>query len=174
MSIAKQVGENSKCMSRKIGAVIVKNKCVVSIGYNGPVRGAIHCDKRNHCLPRGVKKVIGNEIRDICPRRIAGFKSGEGNQYCLAGHAERNAIVQSAMNGISTLGTSMYCWCPLPCLHCTICIINAGISDVYYFEGPDYDEGSRILFNEVGVNLHLMKDWYVYIILYFDDAFIFC
>ena len=157
MSIAKQVGQNSKCMSRKIGVVIVKNNCVVSTGYNGPVRGSLHCDKRNYCLPPGVEEVNEYEERFLCPRRIAGLKPGQGNEYCLAGHAERNAIVQAAMNGISTMGTKMYCYCPLPCVQCTICIINSGIKDVYYFEGLDYDEGSRILFNETGVNLHCLS-----------------
>lgn len=151
MSIARQASERSKCLSRKFGAVIVKNKCVVSMGYNGPARGTKHCSERLYGLPAGILP-----DKNICPRRLAGFPSGKGLEFCTAGHAERNAIAQSAMNGISTLGSELYTWSPLPCKECAISIINAGIKKVYYIEN-DYDELARHIFEDAGIALECVK-----------------
>ncbi len=149
MSIARQAAAKSKCMSRNFGAVIVKNRCVVSMGYNGPARGTSHCDIRKYGLPEG----IAGDKRSECPRRLANLPSGQGLEYCTAGHAERNAIAQAAMNGISTLGAELYTWSPLPCKECAIMIINSGIKKVYYLSGDDYDNVARKLFIEAGVDL---------------------
>jgi dCMP deaminase len=153
MSIAKQASMRSKCLSRKFGAVIVKNKCVVSMGYNGPARGTEHCDVREYGLPPGVSA----EKRSVCPRKLGGFKSGEGIEYCVAGHAERNAIAQAAMNGISTFGAELYTYSPLPCKECAISIVNAGIVKVIHIKG-DYDSLARIIFNEAGIELDSVED----------------
>lgn len=153
MSIARQASMRSKCLSRSFGAVIVRNKCVVSMGYNGPARGASHCSIRTYGLPPGVT----GEPRDMCPRRLGGLKSGEGIEYCVAGHAERNAISQAAMNGISTFGAELYTYSPLPCKECAISIINAGIMKVVHIEG-DYDSLARHIFVEAGIQLESIKD----------------
>lgn len=149
MSLAKQAAGRSKCLSRKFGAVIVKNKCVVSMGYNGPARGATHCDMRTYGLPPGVPP----PPRARCPRRMAGFKSGEGLEYCVAGHAERNAIAHAAMNGIITIDSVLYTFSPLPCKECAISIVNAGISKVVHLDRLDYDAIARRIFQEAGVEL---------------------
>lgn len=153
MSIAKQASLRSKCLSRQFGAIIVKNKCVVSMGYNGPARGASHCNTRNYGLPPDVS----HEKREICPRKLGGLKSGEGIEFCVAGHAERNAIAQAAMNGISTYGAELYTYSPLPCKECAISIINSGIIRVVHIEG-DYDNLARHIFNEAGIKLESIKD----------------
>jgi dCMP deaminase len=155
MSLAKQASMRSKCLSRKFGAVIVKNKCVVSMGYNGPARGTSHCDVRAYGIPPGVS----GEKRSECPRRAGGFKSGEGLEFCVAGHAERNAIAQAAMNGISTFGADLYTFSPLPCKECAISIINAGIIRVVHLEG-DYDTMARPIFGEAGIILEALPDIY--------------
>lgn len=153
MSLARQASMRSKCLSRQFGAVIVKNKCVVSMGYNGPARGTSHCSTRTYGLPPGVDAGPRSE----CPRKLGGFGSGKGIEFCVAGHAERNAIAQAAMNGISTNGSDLYTYSPLSCKECAISIINAGISKVYHIEG-DYDQLARHIFEEAGVELEAMAD----------------
>ena len=140
MRIAREVGQNSKCLSRSIGAVIVRDKSIISTGYNGPPRGVPECWLRNETKERR------------CPRQVQGFKSGEGLWLCIAGHAERNAIVNAARLGISTKGTTMVCHCGVPCSPCLIEIINAGIIEVVYLYkggtgnfGKYYDMMSKYL-----------------------------
>ena len=157
LNICDAVAKNSRCLSRKIGAILVKDHAIISTGYNGPVRGATHCDERNLDF---FKKLEGKEwvinatyTRDICPRRIFGYQSGKGLHLCQAGHAERNALIQAARNGISVLGTTLYCNCPIPCKDCTIEIINSGVKEIVCFTGSDYDTYSRILINETNIIL---------------------
>ncbi|MHA2343493.1 MAG: deoxycytidylate deaminase [Candidatus Hodarchaeales archaeon] len=123
MRIAKEVAQNSKCLSRSIGAVLVRDKSVISTGYNGPPRGVPECWNRN---PNYERK---------CPRQVQGYKSGEGLDLCIAGHAERNAIVNAARFGIETRGTSLVCYCGIPCKDCLIEVINAGIIEIVYKKG---------------------------------------
>lgn len=150
MSLARQAAGRSRCLSRHFGAVIVKNKCAVSMGYNGPPRGTSHCDVREYGLPEGVDP---KARRERCPRQLAGFRSGEGIEFCVAGHAERNAIAQAAMNGIDTLGATLYTYSPLSCKECAISIVNAGIRRVVHLDVPDYDKVARHIFREAEVEL---------------------
>ena len=136
MSLASAVSRNSKCLSRKIGAVLIKDKSVIATGYNGPPRGCLHCEHR-YFLDKGLIYEFGS--RDIkisregyfqCPRRLLGFKSGEGLAWCIAGHAEQNAINNAARMGVCTNGSMLYCNCGVPCKNCLISIVNAGIEEV--------------------------------------------
>jgi len=120
MGIAYRVGMNSKCLSRKIGAVLVKDKSIISTGYNGPPREIPHCENRNE------NRVL------ICPRRLTDCQSGECLDMCPAGHAERNAIVNAARMGVCTKGAILYCDCGIPCKDCLVEIINAGIIEIVY------------------------------------------
>lgn len=120
MKIAYEVGQHSKCLSRKIGAVLVRDKSIISTGYNGPPRGVPKCWKRNP------------NYEETCPRYLQGYKSGEGLHLCVAGHAERNALINAARNGIATKGTSLFCYCGIPCSPCLVEIINAGVLEVVY------------------------------------------
>lgn len=86
--------------------------------------------------------------KSICPRRIVGAKSGERNELCSCGHAERHAITNSAQN---IQGSYMFCWCGVPCLQCTDSIIQAGIKRVYCLTGPHYHELSPWLFEQANV-----------------------
>lgn len=139
MKIAKEVAQNSKCLSRKIGSVLVKDKNIISVGYNGPSKNVPHCQVRN---PNREK---------ICPRQLQGYKSGEGLHLCNAVHAEMNCILAAARHGISTEGTTLVCYCGIPCKDCLKEMINAGVSEVVYKKnsstnnlGDDYyDDLSR-------------------------------
>ena len=123
MRVAKEIAQNAKCLSRSIGAVIVRDKSIVSTGYNGPPRGVPECWNRNDTYERR------------CPRQLRGYKSGEGLDLCIAGHAERNAIVNAARLGIGIKGTTLVCYCGVPCKDCMIEIINAGIVEIVYKKG---------------------------------------
>lgn len=152
LNVAKAVGSNSKCHSRKIGAIIVKDKAIISTGYNGPPAGVPICYERQWKDTMVIDKMLEMDLKvtkdHICPRHMFGFKSGEGLQYCIAGHAERNAIIQAAKNGISTLSTTMYMDCPIPCKDCLIEIINAGIAEAVVTSMDFYDEASKYLLEQ--------------------------
>ena len=152
LNIAKEVSKQSKCLSRQIGAVLVKDKVIIGTGYNGPPRGVKHCNERLYefynLLDNSNNKAKGNEYPTVCPRRGLDYKSGQGLHLCQAGHAERNAIIQCARHGIATKGATLYCYCPIPCKDCVIEIINAGIQRLVYLKGDDYDKYSRVLLEE--------------------------
>ena len=168
MGIAKEVSNASKCLSRKIGAVLVKYDTIISTGYNGPPRNIAHCenhaivtdpDGNQHLKMNVVKSVVNNNAM-TCPRKRAGFVSGEGMQFCIAGHGEENAIVQAARVGVSTKDSKLYCYCGIPCEKCCIKIINAGVTDVYCLKdnkNSKYDKNlSQELLENAKIKLHFM------------------
>lgn len=107
LEIAKVVAKRSTCDRANVGAVIAKNKVILSTGYNGAPRGLPHCDD------------VGHEIVDgHCIRTI---------------HAEANAVAQAARNGTAVEGATIYLTVS-PCYDCFKMIINAGIKDVMYKE----------------------------------------
>jgi len=115
MEITKLVSNRSTCLRRKVGAVIVKDKRILTTGYNGAPRGLAHCLE------------IG------CLREKEDIPSGERQELCRGLHAEQNAIVQAALYGISIKGGILYCTTQ-PCVTCAKMIINAGIIKVIYQE----------------------------------------
>jgi len=150
MKVAKIVASKTHCYSRKLGAVLVKGKIIISTGYNGPPMGVPHCEARH---PEGKRK---------CPRRYFNIPHGEGMHMCPAGHAERNALIFAARNGIATEGTTIYCYCGVPCKDCAIEIINAGVKEVVCLSLEEYDKRpeaikSKYLFDEAGVKVRVFK-----------------
>jgi len=109
MSIATVVATRSPCLRRQIGAIIVRDKHIISTGYNGPPSGFAHCADIGGCM-----------------RAMAGIKSGTQHDVCRAVHAEQNAIIQAAIHGVSTMGATLYCT-NSPCRICAAMIVNAGI-----------------------------------------------
>lgn len=146
------VGSYSKCYSRKIGAVLVRDNSLISTGYNGPPRGVPTCDQRwaidkafkekygHHIEPDETKGTTPQDPKGICPRRIIGFPSGQGLEICPAGHAERNALINAARLGIETKGTKLYMSCGIPCTPCTVEIINAGVEEIICSKSTIYDD----------------------------------
>lgn len=124
MEIAHVVARRSNCMKRKVAAVIVRDKRIVTTGYNGTPRGARNCNEGG------------------CPRCNTMTLAGTALEECLCNHAEENAIVQAAFHGISVRDATLYCTFS-PCLHCTKLIINSGILEVVY--DADYPMGARAL-----------------------------
>jgi len=160
-NVAKQVGRNSKCLSRKIGSVLVRDKSIISTGYNGPPRGISTCDKRwfedSEFMTTYAKEyeAIDGSVEGICPRRIIGFKSGEGLDICVAGHAERNSLINAAREGISTKHTTMYMTCGIPCTPCLVEIINAGVEEIVVTSFGFYDGSAGYLSQQSNIKIRL-------------------
>lgn len=133
MDMAKLAATRSTCLSRQVGAVIVKDKCVISTGYNGASKGSKHCTE------------IG------CIRKKLNIPSGQQLDLCRAVHAEQNALVQAARSGTSTKDAVIYVTVT-PCFQCAKMLVNAGIKEVVV-EGVYPDERTQELFKEVGVNI---------------------
>ena len=140
MEMAHLVSSWSSCFqnNRKIGAVIVKNKRVLTTGYNGAPSGIKSCVEKGECL-----------------RRVKNVESGTRAELCYAIHAEQNAIIQAARLGVSVNGATLYCT-HQPCVICSKMIVNAGIKRVVY-EHEYPDEFSLEIFHEADVTLEKFK-----------------
>ena len=141
--ICEAVASKSPCLSRNIGAILVRDNSVISTGFNGPARGYPHCEGIIHqeSINYGdINKFI--KYRLFCPRHAQGFKSGEGLINCPAAHAETNCIANAARIGASTIGSTLYMNCIIPCKDCMILLVNAGIIGIVVDELKPYHEMS--------------------------------
>jgi dCMP deaminase len=134
MSIAKVVATRSNCIKRKVAAIIVKDRRIISTGYNGTPRGARNCNEGG------------------CPRCNSLTESGKALEDCLCCHGEENAITQAAYHGTSLKGSTLYTTLA-PCLLCTKMIINSGIIEVVYNLDYPLNERSLMLLRECGIVL---------------------
>ena len=125
MRIAQQVAGRSTCARKHVGAVIVRDRNILSTGYNGSICGMPHCDDVGHDMVEG---------------------------HCIATvHAEANAIIQAAKNGVGIDGSEIYTTAS-PCWNCFKMIANAGIRRIYY--GEFYrDERSLSVARQIGIEL---------------------
>lgn len=134
MKMAYLMSERSTCLRRRVGSVIVRDKIVLSTGYNGVPKDLPHC---NTCL-----------------RQELNIPSGQRHELCRASHAEGNAIAQAAMNGVNINGATIYCTTQ-PCLYCAKLIVNSGIKRLVYCE--DYANGLDDLTLEMLSNIVVEK-----------------
>ena len=111
MNIAELVAQRSTCTRRAVGSIVVKDKRILSTGYNGAPSGI------RHCLEVG------------CLRESLNIPSGERHELCRGIHAEQNAIIQAAYHGVSVKGAVVYCT-NQPCSICARMIINNGIKKI--------------------------------------------
>ncbi len=134
MELTEKVAEWSSCYqdNRHVGAIIVKDKRILTTGYNGAPSGIKSCVERGECM-----------------RKKLNIASGTRHELCYAVHAEQNAIIQAARLGISLEGATLYCT-HQPCVICAKMIINSGIKRIVYKEGYP-DEFSMQLLNEAQV-----------------------
>lgn len=152
LETATVIGSNSKCLSRQIGALLVRDKSIVSTGYNGPARGI------PMCIDRAVDTGMLQVETPVCPRQALGFKTGEGLYLCIAVHAEVNTIANAARNGVNTMGCSLYLSGGiLPCVNCMSTIINAGIVEVVVTDLTFYDESSKYVIQNSKVRIRDYK-----------------
>lgn len=137
LDIALLVAKRSTCLRRQVGAVIVKDKRILTTGYNGAPSSLAHCDE------------VG------CLRAQLKIPSGQRHELCRALHAEMNAILQAAHHGISVYDSIVYCT-DHPCIICAKMIINAGIKTVVIL--ADYpDDLARQILAEAKVKVIVAK-----------------
>ncbi|MBI2500689.1 MAG: dCMP deaminase family protein [Deltaproteobacteria bacterium] len=136
IEIARTVALRSNCMKRRVAAVIVKDKRIISTGYNGTPRGVKNCNEGG------------------CPRCNSFGPSGKGLEECFCSHAEENAITQSAYHGVNIKGSTLYTTFS-PCLICTKMIINSVISEVVYNAHYPLVQIATKLLKEAGVKTRL-------------------
>ena len=134
MEMTELVGSWASCYRRKVGAVIIKDKRVMTTGYNGASEGITSCMQRGECIREKLK-----------------IPSGTRAETCYAAHAEQNAIIQAARYGINIDGATLYCT-HQPCGICAKMIINAGIKRVVYKDGYP-DDFSMQLFREANTQI---------------------
>ena len=141
MELADTISGWASCYKpdRKIGAVIVRNKRIVTTGYNGAPAGIRTCVERGECL-----------------RQKLGIESGTRAELCYAVHAEQNAIIQAAKLGSAIDGATLYCT-HQPCVLCAKMIVNSGIRRVVYQEGYP-DDFALEMFREGGVELERYEE----------------
>jgi dCMP deaminase len=147
MDMAKRSAEMSYCERAKVGAVIVKDDRVIVNSWNGTITGADNCCEEACEVCRGSGKVSSYEERK-CER--CGGKGLTSKKTVV--HAEANAILFAAKNGIKTEGCSVYVTLS-PCVECSKMMIQAGIKEVIY--DTEYRDMSGADFlKENGINVH--------------------
>ena len=145
----------SRCLSRQIGAVLVRDNRVVSAGWNGVPEGVPHCDIR-HRHDSGLASTLMKHFNidnaqlisplTRCPRHVLGAESGTMLELCPAVHAEVNAVINAARKGSSTIGCTLYMNCTIPCRNCLGVLINAGVRDMVVSEIKFFDKTSEYMF----------------------------
>jgi dCMP deaminase len=127
MKIAYAVSERSTCDRALVGCVLVLEKRILTTGFNGSPAGQAHCDEIGHLM-----------VDDHCVRTI---------------HAETNAIIQAALHGVSTRGSTCYVT-HLPCINCTKALINAGITRIVYSQAYRTDEIAMSFIHSANIELN--------------------
>ncbi|MFO7990822.1 MAG: dCMP deaminase family protein [Thermoplasmata archaeon] len=142
MAMAELAAERSTCLRRKVGAVIVKEKQVISTGYNGAPKNSPHCAE------------VG------CRREKMKVKPGTRHELCRGVHAEQNAVIQAAVFGASVKDGEIYTT-HHPCVLCVKILINADIKKIVYKEGyPDDLAQEMLRESEVIIKKFEGRDFY--------------
>ena len=139
LDIAKAVGRRATCLRRRYGAIIVKDKIIISTGYNGAPRGEANC------IDTG-----------ICERERLHVPKGQNYELCVAVHAEQNAIIQAATLAQSIEGATIDVT-NQPCSICAKMIINAGIERIVVEDGYP-DKMAQDMLREAGLAIEMLTD----------------
>ncbi|MCD6358988.1 MAG: cytidine/deoxycytidylate deaminase family protein [Dehalococcoidia bacterium] len=137
LKIASVVAERSTCLRHHVGAVAVRNKHILSTGYNGAAAGL------KDCLELG------------CLRDELGIPSGTRHEICRGIHAEQNVIIQASLHGVSIDGSTLYCT-HTPCILCAKMLVNARIKRFVTF-GKYQDDSFKELFREAGIEIDIRQ-----------------
>jgi dCMP deaminase len=138
MKITEDVATRSTCLRRSVGAIIVKDKRILSTGYNGAPVNITHCTE------------------ETCLRTKYNVPSGERHELCRGLHAEQNAIIQAALHGVSIKGATIYIT-HQPCSICTKMLINSGIKTIIC-KLPYNDHFAEDMIKESGIKLILIDE----------------
>ena len=135
MHLAHIVATRSNCIRGARGALLTKDKRILTTGYNGTPSGIKDCDQG------GCKRCLDRANNTIPP--------GERKDLCICVHAEQNALIQASYHGVSTKGTTLYSTVT-PCIACAKALINAGVVEVIYDDEHSDDFGEKLL-HDAGV-----------------------
>jgi len=135
IDIATLVAERSTCLSRNVGAVLVRERRILATGYNGAPAGLPHCP--------------------FCIRKLSGVPSGERHELCRGLHAEQNCLIQCARNGVSSDGATIYVYGGTPCVICAKMLVNAGVRRVVATEKYPDELGLAIM-EEAGIEIKVI------------------
>lgn len=137
MEMAQVVAKRSTCLRRQVGAVLVKDRRILTSGYNGAPSGMAHCSETG------------------CLRQQLNIPSGQQHEMCRGLHAEQNAIIQAALHGISIKDSVLYVT-HQPCVICAKMMINAGIKTVIMNDAYP-DELSEKMLREAGIDRQVIE-----------------
>lgn len=140
MEIAHVVAKRSTCLSRQVGCVLVRDRRILTTGYNGPPKGMAHCEDLGGCL-----------------RARLGIPRGQRHEVCRALHAEQNAIIQAAVHGVSLQGEVVCYTLAQPCVTCAKMLVNASVRRIV-FRHPYPDQLAQDILAEAGVELVNWRD----------------
>jgi len=133
LEIVELVSKRSTCCRRAVGSGLVRDHRILATGYNGAP------SKLKHCLDIG------------CLREQLKIPSGERHELCRGLHAEQNAVIQAALHGVNTKGSTLYCT-NHPCVICAKMIINAGVVRIVIRDGY-HDKLAAQMLKEAGINV---------------------
>jgi dCMP deaminase len=134
MNIAHAAATRANCIKRKVGAILVVDRRIISTGYNGTPRGTRNCNEGG------------------CPRCAGAALTGARLDECLCSHAEENALTQAAYHGVAVRGATIYTTL-CPCLMCAKMIINAGVVEVVHEAAYAMDATTADLLRQAGVKI---------------------
>ena len=140
LKIMDAVGERATCLRGKFGCVIVRDNVILSTGYVGAPKGAPQCDEVG-CLMKEVKHGDGH-VSEHCKRTV---------------HAEANAILQAAKNGVRISDATLYCG-KCPCRDCAMLIVNSGIKRVIVREDYHESADTKQMFADAGIELVILEN----------------
>jgi dCMP deaminase len=133
LEIVELVSKRSTCCRRAVGSGLVRDHRILATGYNGAP------SKLKHCLDIG------------CLREQLKIPSGERHELCRGLHAEQNAVIQAALHGVNTKGSTLYCT-NHPCVICAKMIINAGVVRIVIRDGY-HDKLASQMLKEAGISV---------------------
>ena len=154
--MAELVAQQSTCCRMQVGAVLVKDNRVISIGFNGTATGQEHCEDY---FANVYKKEYASQFSTYeeyhASRTFYDAHGKFSNENEL--HAEQNAILFAAKNGISTAGSTLYVTYS-PCIHCAKVIVAAGVSRVFYKNLYDRSQDGLIFLDKNGIECRQLTD----------------
>lgn len=140
LRITEVIGSRGTCDRGRSGCIIIKDKNILSTGYVGAPHGLPHCDDENHLFNKVYKE------------------DGTSSEHCVrTTHSEANSICQSAKNGISINGATIYSTM-FPCINCAKLIINSGIKRVVSEFDYQQSKESKEMFDKIGIEYKIMKN----------------
>lgn len=158
------VASKSPCLSRKIGALLVKDHSIVSTGFNGPPRGVPHCGKERFNSDKELSNLLTSDrdygevwgisdISNTCPRKLLQYEPGTHMELCPAQHAEENAVSNAARSGVSVNGSTLYMNSIIPCQKCFGTLINAGVVEIVIERLDYYDKFTPFLHSNSNITV---------------------